>query len=39
MRKLKRAVAKFNMKKEGIHKPFKKIAGESYFSKYWREYV
>lgn len=39
MRKLARAVAKTNMRKKGIHKPFKKIGGESYFSKYWREYV
>ena len=39
MRKLKRIVAKYNMKKCGIHKPFKKIGGESYFSQHWREYL
>lgn len=39
MRKLKRMIAKHNMKRAGIHKPFKKIGGESYFAKYWRDYV
>lgn len=39
MRKLRRMVAKTNMKKKGIHKPFKKIGGRSYFSENWREYV
>lgn len=39
MRKLKRMVAKANMKKAGIQKPFKKIGGVSYFAEYWREYV
>lgn len=48
MRKLRRSVAKANMKKE-IHKPCKKqkgvgLDGEkrdngSYFSHHWREYV
>lgn len=39
MRKLRRAAAKTNMKNLGIHKPFKKIGGESYFSKHWREFI
>ncbi len=39
MRELKRLIAKRNMRLAGIHKPFKKYAGESYFSKHWREYV
>lgn len=39
MRKLRRMIAKANMKREGIHKPFKKIFGESYFSKHWRDYT
>lgn len=39
MRKLKRMVAKTNMKKAGIYKPFKKVKGESYFSKHWRDYI
>lgn len=39
MRKLKRMVAKTNMKKKGIHKPFKKNNGTSYFAEHWREYV
>ena len=44
MRKLRRMVAKTNMKKKGIHKPFKKdIATKngatSYFAEHWREYV
>ena len=38
MRKLARLVAKTNMKKKGINKPFKKVGGDSYFSKHWREY-
>lgn len=39
MRKLKRMVAKANMKKSGIHKPCKKFKGESYFFKHWRDYI
>ena len=39
MRKLRRIVAKHNMKKAGIHKPFKKVKGESFFSKNWRDYL
>lgn len=43
MRKLKRLVAKTNMKKAGIHKPFKKVATKngatSYFAEHWREYI
>lgn len=39
MRKLKRLIAKVNVKKRGIHKPFKKKGGVSYFSEHWREYV
>lgn len=39
MRKLMRSVAKTNMRKKGIHKPFKKIGGKSYFAEHWREYV
>lgn len=39
MRKLKRAVAKTNMKRKGLSRIFKKIGGESYFYKHWREYV
>lgn len=39
MRKLRRMVAKTNMKKKGIHKPFKKIDSRSYFSENCREYV
>ena len=39
MRKYLRKIAKLNMKKRGIYKPFRKVAVESYFSKHWREYV
>ncbi len=44
MRKLKRAVAKTNMAKAGIHKPCKKdvhtkYGRTSYFAEHWREYV
>jgi len=44
MRKLKRMVAKTNMRKAGIHKPFKKdihtkYGVTSYFAEHWREYV
>lgn len=39
MRKLKRAVAKANMKRKGLSRIFKKTGGENYFSKHWREYV
>lgn len=31
MRKLKRMVAKTNVKKKGIHKPFKKVKGKAIF--------
>ena len=44
MRKLKRLVAKTNMKKAGIHKLFKKYnatknGATSYFAEHWREYI
>ena len=44
MRKLKRMVAKTNMRKSGIHKTFKKdihtnYGVTSYFAEHWREYV
>jgi len=44
MRKLRRAVAKTNMRKAGIHKPFRKdvhtkYGRTSYFAEHWREYV
>lgn len=39
MRKLKRLVAKTNMKKRGMGRICKKIGSESYFSKHWREFV
>lgn len=39
MRKLRRTVANYNMRRTGIHKPFKKSSGESYFSKHWREFI
>lgn len=39
MRKIARAIAKTNMKKKGIHKPFKKHGETSYFADHWREYV
>lgn len=39
MRKLKRLVAKTNMKKKGISKPFKKNSGMSYFAQHWRKYL
>lgn len=38
MRKLKRLIAKHNMRLAGVHKPNRKIGGESWFSKHWREY-
>ena len=39
VRKLKRLVAKANMKKAGIHQPCKNKGNGSYFSKHWREYL
>uniref|UniRef100_A0AAU8B0J4 Uncharacterized protein n=1 Tax=Dulem virus 35 TaxID=3145753 RepID=A0AAU8B0J4_9CAUD len=39
MRKLRRMVAKYNMKKSGIHKPFQDKRYGSYFSRFWRQYV
>jgi hypothetical protein len=44
MRKLKRAIARYNMAREGIRHPNRKrwIAGgytDSYFAQHWREYV
>lgn len=39
MRTLARAVAHNNMKKAGIAHINKKVAGNSFFSKRWREYV
>lgn len=39
MRKLKRMVAKKNMKKAGLVRICDKIGGTSYFAKHWREYV
>ena len=39
MRKLKRMIAKYNMKRYGINKPFKKNGARSYFAKHCREYL
>lgn len=39
MRKLKRSVARANMKRAGITRLNKRNAGDSFFSKHWREYV
>lgn len=39
MRKLKRLVAKTNMKKKGICKICKDFGDGSYFAKHWREYI
>lgn len=45
LRKLRRAVAKTNMRKKGINKHFKKDVTSakgvvtSYFAEHWREYV
>lgn len=40
MRKLARSIARFNMKKEGIHQPNRKDKnGNSFFSLHWREYM
>lgn len=39
MRTLARAVAHNNMKKAGLVRVNKKTAGDSFFSKHWREYV
>ena len=38
MRKHARKIARRRMEKK-IHKPCKKIAGSSYFSRNWREYA
>lgn len=39
MRKLKRSVAHANMRRKGYTGVNKKRAGESFFSKHWREFV
>ena len=39
MRKLKRSVARANMKRAGITRLNKRNSGASFFSKHWREYV
>lgn len=39
MRKIARSVAHANMKKAGYTGVNKKIAGESFFSKHWREFI
>lgn len=39
MRKLRRAVAKTNMKRKGIRRICKKTGYGSYFAEHWREYI
>ena len=39
MRKLKRMVARNNMKKKGLTQVNKKKAGVSFFAENWRDYV
>jgi hypothetical protein len=39
MRKLKRLVAKYNMRKKGIKQFCKKKGGSSFFSQHWKEYI
>lgn len=39
MRKLKRLMAKYNMKKKGIRQICKKKGGSSFFANNWKEYV
>ena len=39
MRKLKRSVARNNMKKRGITQINKKKAGASFFSENWRDFI
>lgn len=39
MRKLKRLVAKNNMKKAGMSRICKKNGGRSWFAQHWREWI